>query len=136
MGYVTALIRVLFKFGCIIFLLITAYCVNVLGLKVKSLGKPLHVSSPLGIRVRIDQICRVCELKISGILLMVDLRVMNISEFDVILRMDRLTDHRVVIDCDCRLVTTYTQEVIVLRFRGRSMMLCSIPCTTLGGVDS
>ena len=136
MGYVTALIRVLFKFGCIIFLLIVAYCVNVLGLKVKSLGKPLHVSSLLGIRVRIDQICRVCELKILGILLMVDLRVMNISKFDVILRMDWLTAHRVVIDCDCRWVTTYTQEVIVLRFRGRRMMLCPRPCTTLGGVDS
>ena len=39
------------------FTLITASCVNVLGLKVKSLGNPLHVSSPLGIRVRIDKIC-------------------------------------------------------------------------------
>ena len=37
-----------------IFMLIFASCVNVLGLKVKSLGKPLHVSPPLGIRVRID----------------------------------------------------------------------------------
>ena len=60
-GYVYALTRVLFKFGCIIFMLIVASCVNVLGLKVKSLGKSLHVSSPLGIRVRIDQICRDCD---------------------------------------------------------------------------
>ena len=52
---------------------IAACCVNVLGLKVESLEKPLHVSSPLGVRVRIDQICRDCELEISGILLMVDL---------------------------------------------------------------
>ena len=52
---------------------IVASCVNVLGLKVKSLEKPLHVSSPLGVRVRIDQICRDCELEISVILLMVDL---------------------------------------------------------------
>ena len=35
-----------------------ASCVNVLDLKVESLGKPLHVSSPLGIRVRVDKICR------------------------------------------------------------------------------
>ena len=38
---------------------IAASCVNVLGLKVESLEKPLHVSSPIGIRVRIDKICRV-----------------------------------------------------------------------------
>ena len=67
---------------------IDASCVNVLGLKVESLGKPLHVSSPLGIRVRVDQICRDCELEISGIMLTVDLRVKDISDFDVILGMD------------------------------------------------
>ena len=61
---------------------------------------------------------------------------MDISEFEVILRMDWLMTHRVVIDCDRRWVTTYTQDVIVLRFRGRSMMLYPIPCTTPDGVDS
>ena len=45
---------------------------NVLGLKVESLGKPLHVSSPLRIKVRVIQICRDCELEISWILLTVD----------------------------------------------------------------
>ena len=49
---------------------IDASCVNVLGLKVESLENTLHVSSPLRVRVRIDQICRNCELEISGILLM------------------------------------------------------------------
>ena len=89
-------------------MLIVASCVNVLGLKVKSLGKSLHVSSPLGIRVRIDQICQDCELEISRILLTVDLRVMDISYFDVILGMDWLTAHRVIIDCDSRRITAYT----------------------------
>ena len=50
--------------------------------------KTPHVSSPLGVRVSIDQICRGCELQISEILLTVDLRVMDISDFDVILGMD------------------------------------------------
>ena len=36
---------------------ITASCVNILGLKVESLEKPLHVNYPLRIRVRINQIC-------------------------------------------------------------------------------
>ena len=60
-----------------------ASSVDVLGFE-----EPLHVSSPLGTRVRIDQICRDYELEISGILLTVDLRVMDISDFDVILDMD------------------------------------------------
>ena len=42
------------------------------------------MSSPLGIRVNIELICRRCELEISGILITVDLRVMDMSEFDVI----------------------------------------------------
>ena len=54
----------------------------------QGLEDPLYVSSPLGIRARIGMICRGCELEISGILLIVDLRVMDMSEFDVILMMD------------------------------------------------
>ena len=99
-------------------MLIVASCVNVLGLKVKSLGKSLHVSSPLGIRVRIDQICRDCELMISRILLTVDLRVMDISDFDVILCMDWLIAHRVVIDCNSRRITAYTRDDIRVTFQG------------------
>ena len=64
----------------------------------------------------VDKICRDCEIEISGILLTVDLRVMDMSEFDVILRMDWLTAHRVVIDCDCRRVTTYTLDGICVMF--------------------
>ena len=111
----------LFKFGCIIFILIVASCVNVLGLKVKSLGKSLHVGSPLGIRVRIDHICRDCELEISRILLTVDLRVMDISNFDVILSMAWLTAHQVVIDYDSRRITAYTQDDIRMTFQGKKI---------------
>ena len=74
--------RVLFDSGASHSFIIASY-VNALGLKVESLERPLHVSSPLGIRVRIFQICQDCELEISGILLMVDLWMMDISKFDV-----------------------------------------------------
>ena len=67
---------------------IVASSVDVLGLEVETLEKSLYVNYPLGTRVSVDQICCVCELEISGILLTVDLRVMDISEFDVILKMD------------------------------------------------
>ena len=51
--------------------------------------------------MRVGKICRDCESEILGILVMVDLRVVDISVFDVILdNMDELTAHRVVSDCD------------------------------------
>ena len=109
--------RVLFDSGASHSFIVVS-CVNVLGLKVESLGKPLHVSSPLGIRVRIDQICQDCELEIFGILLTVDLRVMDMSDFDVILGMDWLTAHRVVIDCARRRITAYTWDEICVMFQG------------------
>ena len=62
-------------------------------LEVETLEKPMYVSCPLGTRVSVDQICQDYELEISGILLTVDLRVMDMSEFDVILGMDWLTAH-------------------------------------------
>ena len=76
------------------------------------------MSSPLGIRVRIGMICRGCKLEISGTLLIVDLRIMDMSEFDVILRMDWLTAYRVVIDCERRRVTAIRRTVLVWYFRG------------------
>ena len=84
----------------------------------ETLEKPLHVNSPLGITARIGTVCRGCELKISGTLLTVDLRIMNMSEFDVILGMDWLTVYRVVIDCERRRVTAYTQDGTRVVFQG------------------
>ena len=97
---------------------IAASVVIELGLEVEALVKPLYVSSPLGIRARIGMICRGCELDISRILLTVDLRVMDMSEFDVILGMDWLTAYRVVIDCEHKRVTAYTQDGTRVVFYG------------------
>ena len=63
-------------------------------------------------------VCRGCKLEISGILLTVDLRVMDMSEFDVILRKDWLTTYRVVIDCERMRVTAYTQDDTSVTFQG------------------
>ena len=89
-----------------------------LGLEIKTLENSMYVSSPLGTRVRVDKICQDCELEISGILLIVDLRVMDMSEFDVILGMDWLTAHRVVIDRDRRRITAYTPHDVCVMFQG------------------
>ena len=97
---------------------ISASVVIELSLEVKTLEEPLYVSSPLGIRARIGMICRGCELEISGTLLIVDLRIMDMSEFDVILGMDWLRAYRVIIDCERRRVTAYTQDGTRVVFQG------------------
>ena len=99
--------RVLFFSGASHSFIATSVVIE-LGLEVETLEEPLYVSSPLGIRARIGVICRGCELEISGTLLTVDLRIMDMSEFDVILGMDWLTAYRVVIDCERMRVTAYT----------------------------
>ena len=58
------------------------------------------MSSPLGIKARIGMICRGCEFEISGTLLTVDLRIMDMSEFDVILGMDWLSCENFRYDCE------------------------------------
>ena len=89
---------------------IAASVVIELGLEVEALEEPLYVSSPLGIKARIGMICRGCDLEISRTLLTVDLRIMDMSEFDVILGMEWMTAYRVVIDCEHRRVTAYTRD--------------------------
>ena len=84
----------------------------------ETLEEPLYVSSPLGIRARIGTICRGYELEISGTLLTVDLRIMDMSEFEVILKMDWLITYRVVIDCERKRVNAYTQDGTRMEFQG------------------
>ena len=103
--------RVLFDSGAS-YSFIAASCVREMGLEVETLEKPLYVSSPLGTRVSVDLICWGCELEIFGILLIVDLRVMDMSEINVILGMDWLTTYRVVNDYECRRVTAYTHDIL------------------------
>ena len=107
---------------------IAASVVRELGLEVETLEEPLYVSSPLGTKVSVDLICQGCELEISGILLTVDLRVMDMSEFDVILGMDWLTAYRVII-------ATH-QAVLALHFKGISTMFYPRQCTILDGTDN
>ena len=59
-----------------------------LGLEVETLEEPFYVSSPLWIRARIRMIGLDYELEISGTQFTVDQRIMDMSEFDVILGMD------------------------------------------------
>ena len=69
---------------------IVASCVIELGLEVETF-REMKENSSLGCRVRVGQMCRDRESGISVILLMVDLRVVDLLVVDVILDMDELT---------------------------------------------
>ena len=94
------------------------------------------MSSPLGTRARLGMMCRGCELEISGTLLTVDLRIMDMSKFDAILGMDWLIAYRIVIDCERRRVTAIRRTVLVLYFRGASMTFCPRQYTSPSVRDS
>ena len=68
------------------------------------------MKSPLGIRARIRMIGRGYKLEISRTLLTVDLRIMDLLKFDVILWIDWLIAYKIIIDCERRRVTAYTQD--------------------------
>ena len=59
-----------------------------LGLEVEASGEAICGRSSLGCRVRVYQIGQSCESEILVILLVVDLRVVDISSFNVIHDMD------------------------------------------------
>ena len=116
---------------------IVASVVIELGLEVETLEEPLYVSSSLGIRARIGMICHDCELEILGTLLTVDLRIMDMSEFDVILGMDWLTAYRgsLSIVSVGRLPPT-RRTVLVWYFRGTSKIFCPRQYTSPSVRDS
>ena len=122
--------RVLFDFGAS-HSFIAASVVIELGLEVEALEEPLYVSSPLWIRARIGMICRGCELEISRIILTVDLRVNDMSEFDVILDMSQSLSIVSV-----RGLPPTHRTVLMLYFKGTSMIFCPRHCTSLGVRDS
>ena len=97
---------------------INASCVTDFDLEVEAFRETMCGCSSLGCRARVDRVGWDCELEISGTLLTVDLRIMDMSEFDVILGMDWLIAYKVVIDCERRRVTAYTQDGTRVVFQG------------------
>ena len=77
------------NYFCIMFVIVSPRVID-LGSEVEAFREMMRNSS-LGCRVRLGQMCRDRESGISAILLMVDLRVVDILGVDVILDMDELT---------------------------------------------
>ena len=89
-----------------------------MGLDVENLGKAVECEFSPRNKGECYKICQDCKLEISGILLTVNLKVMDMSEFKVIIGMDWLRTHRVIIDCDRIELPPAHMMVLVLYFRG------------------
>ncbi|KAJ8774320.1 hypothetical protein K2173_011192 [Erythroxylum novogranatense] len=64
----------------------------------------IHVTSPLGSSVLVNQVYRNCPIMIQGNDYVADLIRLPFHEFDLILGMDWLSKHQVVIDCKAKTV--------------------------------
>ena len=81
---------------------ISASCANALRLKTERVGNLLLIESPMGTNSRVDRICKGCVITLADRALKVDLRILEITRYDVILGMDWLTVYKALIDCHCR----------------------------------
>ena len=64
----------------------------------------MHVTSPLGHIVNVNQVYKNCPIMIHDRKFFADLIAFPFHEFDLILGMDWLSKHRAIVDCDKKTV--------------------------------
>ncbi|XP_049390047.1 uncharacterized protein LOC125854509 [Solanum stenotomum] len=84
---------------------VSVYFAPRLGMRSESLAEPVHVSTPVGESLVVDQILRSCLVTIQGCDTRVDLILLVMVDFDVILGMDWLSPYHAVLDCYAKTVT-------------------------------
>ena len=85
----------------LIFFIFASYG-NALGLKTEMVENMLLIESPMGMNSRVDRICKGCFITLADRALKVDLRILDMTRYDVILGMDLLMVYRALIDCHRR----------------------------------
>jgi len=78
----------------------------------------LYVTTPLGPTYYTDVIFRNYAIALEGVVLPADLVQLNIQSWDVILRMDWLTKHKVTINCEGKLITFSAPDGERVTFKG------------------
>ena len=84
---------------------ISASYANALRLKSERVDNLLLIESPMDTNSRVDIICKGCVITLADKALNVDLRILDMTEYDVILEMDWLIVYKALIDCHrCRII--------------------------------
>ncbi|KAJ9672728.1 hypothetical protein PVL29_026082 [Vitis rotundifolia] len=110
-------VRVLFDTGAT-HSFISASCANALGLKTERVENLLLIESPMGTNSRVDRICKGCVITLADRAVHVDLRILDMTGYDVILGMDWLSVYRAVIDCHRRRIIFCLPEGFEVCFVG------------------
>ncbi|KAK9024146.1 hypothetical protein V6N11_004323 [Hibiscus sabdariffa] len=81
-----------------------------LQIPVESTEKVLTVMSPVGQLVIVDRVYRRCPLMVQDEIFPADLMELPLEEFDLIMGMDWLFEHRVTLDCESKIATLKTSD--------------------------
>ena len=84
----------------------------------------MHVTNPLGHSVNVNQVYKNYPIMIHDRKFSTDLIDLPFHEFDLILGMDWLSKHRVIVDCDKKIVVlkcSNLSKVVVHGIRSKSM---------------
>ena len=85
---------------------------------VELLAYDLLVTSPLGHSVRVNRVYKNCPLMVHDRGFLVDLISLPFHEFDLILGMDWLSKHRVIVDCDKKIVMLKCSDLSKVTVQG------------------
>ena len=72
----------------------------------------------MGTNSRVDRICKGCIITLADKALKVDLRILDMTGYDVILGMDWLTVYRALIDCHRRRIIFFLPDKFEVCFVG------------------
>jgi hypothetical protein len=95
------------------------------------LRSPISVSTPLDELVLVKYVYPDCGIEIEDKIFMGDLNVLDMVDFDVILRMDWLAEHRASVNCWGKKIMVDLDEEVGLVFQGDKIGSPSIMLSTI-----
>ncbi|KAE8728977.1 Phosphoenolpyruvate carboxykinase [Hibiscus syriacus] len=77
---------------------------------IENTDNTVTVTSPVGQSVLVNKVLRCCPLEVQGEIFLVDLMELPLEEFDLILGIDWLNEHKVNLDCEYKRATLKTSD--------------------------
>ncbi|WMV46385.1 hypothetical protein MTR67_039770 [Solanum verrucosum] len=95
----------------------STYFTSSLDILCESLDLPVHVSTPVGDSVVVDQVYRLCIVTLMGYDTHTDLKVLDVVDFYVILGMDWLSPYHAILNCHAKTVTLAMPGIPIVEWR-------------------
>ncbi|XP_074346892.1 uncharacterized protein LOC141685702 [Apium graveolens] len=98
---------------------ISKECVSKMNLILEDLNEPLLIEVANQDTVSVNRLCPRCHIEIGGHFFSVDLLPFQLGEFDVILGMDWLSQHKANTDCKKKKVLLYSEDNRRIVYQGQ-----------------